>query len=169
LAETPGTTPDWAVPGKPPDLAHLFTMRAQLAPALDAGEGPLGRRTLNAVAEGTFFGPRLKGKINPGGGDWMLTRNGVRVVDARVVLRTDDGAVIHMSYGGRIMFPEQAVAALRDISRRHLIDPATYYFRTTPVFETGSEHYAWLNSIVCVGIGRLVEQGGVAYDVFALQ
>jgi hypothetical protein len=167
---TPDATalPQWAISSFVPALSHLFTIRAQLAPSLDAGEGPLGRRTLNAVERGEFQGARLKGEINPGTGDWMLTRNEVRVVDARLVLRTDDGALIHMSYGGRIMFPATTLAALRDLSRRHLIDPADYYFRTTPLFETGAERYSWLNGIVCVGCGRLIENGGVAYDVFEL-
>jgi len=149
-----------------PALVHLFTMSAELAPSLDAGEGPLGRRTLNAVSRGRFSGANLSGEINPGTGDWMLTRNGVRVVDARVVLQTDDGALIHMSYGGRIMIPNDLIDEVRDLSRRHLIDPARYYFRTTPVFETGSEKYSWLNGVVSVGIGRMVEGGGVSYDVF---
>src|SRR5829696_8004848 len=89
-----------------PGMVHLFTMRATLAAGLDGGDGPLGRRTLNTVAHGDFAGERLRGVINPGTGDWMLTRNNIRVVDARVVLQTDDGAVIHMRYGGRIMFPD---------------------------------------------------------------
>ena len=99
----------------------------------------------------------------------MLTRNKIRVVDARVVLRTDDGALIHMSYGGRITFPDGLEEALRDPSTRHLIDPANYYFRTTPLFETGAAGYAWINGIVAIGSGRLIEGGGVAYDVFELQ
>lgn len=155
-------------PAAPPGLAHLFTMRATLAPGLDGGEGPLGRRTLNAVARGEFRGRRLRGEINPGTGDWMLTRNKVRVVDARVVLRTDDGALIHMSYGGRIVFPDEIEPALRDASSRHLIDPGKYYFRTTPTFETGAPQYAWINGIVAVGSGRLIEAGDVAYDIFEL-
>jgi len=162
-------TTEWAVPTSKPGLLHLFTMRATLAPGLDGGEGPLGRRTLNAVAKGEFLGERLRGEINPGSGDWMLTRNKIRVVDARVVLRTDDGAVIHMSYGGRIMFPDELGEAVRDPSNRHLIDPSKYYFRTTPLFETGAAQYAWINGIVAVGSGRLIEGGGVAYDVFELQ
>lgn len=99
----------------------------------------------------------------------MLTRNNIRVVDARVVLRTDDGALIHMSYGGRIMFPDELGEAIRDPSRRHLIDPSRYYFRTTPLFETGAPRYGWINGIVAIGCGRMIEGGGVAYDVFELQ
>jgi hypothetical protein len=48
-------TPDWVTPGKGPELVHLSTMRAQIALSFDAGEGPLGRRTLNAVAKGEFL------------------------------------------------------------------------------------------------------------------
>jgi uncharacterized protein DUF3237 len=161
-------TTSWAIPADVPGLKHLFTMRATLAPGLDGGDGPLGRRTLNAVAKGEFHGERLSGELNPGTGDWMLTRNRIRVVDARVVLRTDDGALIHMSYGGRITFPDELEKAVRDLSNRHLIDPAKYYFRTTPLFETGAAQYAWLNAIVAIGKGRLIEDGGVAYDVFEL-
>lgn len=158
----------WDVPAAAPGLRHLFTMRADLAAGLDGGEGPLGRRTLNAVAKGEFRGERLRGEINPGTGDWMLTRNKVRVVDARVVLLTDDDAVIHMSYGGRIMFPDSLGEAVRATATRHLIDPAQYYFRTTPIFETGAPQYDWINGIVAVGRGRLIEGGGVAYDIFEL-
>jgi hypothetical protein len=33
------------------------------------------------------------------------------------------------------------------------VDPALYYMRTTPRFETGDARYAWLNGIVCVASG----------------
>jgi hypothetical protein len=54
---------------------------------------------------------------------------------------------------------------VRDPARRHLIDPAGYYMRTTPSFETGAERYGWLNDLVCVATGRLTEQG-LTYEVF---
>ena len=157
-------TPEWTPPAAPA-LAHLFTMQATLAPGLDGGEGPLGRRTLNAAAQGEFRGHRLRGEINPGTGDWMLTRNKISVVDARVVLRTDDGALIHMSYGGRIVFPDELGPALRDASRRHLIDSSKYYFRTTPTFETGAPQYDWLNRIIAIGIGDRPPDGPI-YNIF---
>ena len=37
--------------------------------------------------------------------------------------------------------------------------PREMYFRTTPVFETGSQKYAWLNRIVAVGIGETAPTG----------
>jgi hypothetical protein len=69
-----------------------------------------------------------------------------------------------MSYGGRLVRPPALRADLADPVRRARLDPASYYFRTNPLFETGAAQYAWLNDIVCVGIGYLIE-GGIAYKV----
>ncbi|MFJ8075353.1 DUF3237 family protein [Streptomyces sp. NPDC096176] len=38
-----------------------------------------------------------------------------------------------------------------DPDQRYQINPADYYFRTNPLFETGAEPYAWLNGTVCIG------------------
>ena len=43
-----------------------------------------------------------------------------------------------------------------------------YYFRTNPLFETGDERYAWLNTIVAVGKGRTGD-GGVIHEIFAVK
>jgi hypothetical protein len=34
------------------------------------------------------------------------------------------------------------------------VDPGEYYFRTTPIFETGARDYLWLNGIVAVAAGE---------------
>lgn len=72
-----------------------------------------------------------------------------------------------MTYGGRWITPPEARAAMADPIERYKVDPSRYYFRTQPLFETGSAAYAWMNDIVCVGTGYLVE-GAVAYKVFEL-
>lgn len=119
---------------------------------------------MNAVASGAFYGERLKGRVNPGTGDGMLTRGGVHIVEARLVLVCDDGALIQMTYGGRIWFDPSVMGRLADTASRHQIDPRQYYFRTSPTFETGHPAYQWLNGVAAVGVGRLIEGGGVAYD-----
>jgi hypothetical protein len=146
--------------------APLFTMRAELGQRRDAGPGPNGRRSYNAVTRGRFEGPRMRGEILPGSADWMLVRpDGTMIMDARAVLLTDDGAVIHMSYGGRIIIPPALTDKVRDPDERERVDPASYYLRTLPTFETGDGKYGWLNNIVCVGKGFLLTDG-VGYDVF---
>ena len=54
------------------------------------------------------------------------------------------------------------------IRQREIVDPAEYSFRTTPVFETGSEKYGWLNPIIAVGVGGRTPRG-VAYTVYAMR
>ena len=144
----------------------LFTLRAELGSREDAGPGPIGSRSYNAVVRGTFDGERLRGEVLPGSADWMLVRpDGTIAMDARAVLKTDDGAVIHMSYGGRILIPPELLAEVRDPARREGLDRSRYYLRTQPTFETGAGAYGWLNNVVAVGKGFLTA-GGVGYDVF---
>ncbi|WP_431044759.1 DUF3237 domain-containing protein [Streptomyces sp. P1-3] len=144
---------------------HLFDIVIDLNPRLTFGDGPFGRRTLFGAAGGSFEGPSLYGDVLPGGGDWALFRpDGSMALDVRLTLRTHDGALVHMTYGGRWITPPEWRSDIADPVRRYQVDPAHYYFRTNPLFETGAERYAWLNDIVCVGSGYLIE-GGIAYKV----
>jgi hypothetical protein len=145
--------------------AHLFDIVVDLDPPLNIGTGPSGRRVLFGAAGGSFEGPRLRGEVVAGGGDWALLRpDGAMTLDVRLTLRTHDAALVHMTYGGRFITPPDLREDMADVGNRHEIDPARYYFRTNPLFETGAKRYAWLNDIVCVGSGYLVE-GGIAYKV----
>jgi len=89
--------------------------------------------------------------VLPAGGDWTLLRaDGVLELDLRITLETDDGALIHMtSFGLRYGSPEVIAA----IARGQSVDPSTYYFRTTPRFETSHPKYAFLNRLVAVSSG----------------
>lgn len=150
------------------DLAtrHLFDIVVDLDPRLNFGAGPVGQRVLFGATNGSFEGPRLRGEVLRGGGDWALFRaDGAMALDVRLSLRTHDGELIYMTYGGRWVTPQHLRAEMADPARRTQVDPAGYYFRTNPLFETGSQTYAWLNDIVCVGKGYLVE-GAVAYKIF---
>jgi hypothetical protein len=150
-------------PEAPPRLALLFTLAARVGPFVDAGMLPQGQRRIHPIEGGEFAGPRLRGRVLPTGGDWMLVRpDGVAVLDVRATLQTDDGAVVYMRYGGYRHGAPEVMAAL---SRGEPVDPSTYYFRISPTFETGADGYAWLNRIVAVGIGRRVPAGPI-YTVY---
>jgi hypothetical protein len=153
----------------PIQTAHLFDLVADVDDRIDFGDGPLGRRILDRVRSGTFAGERLRGTVLPGSGDWLLFRpDGGMTIDARVTLLTDDGSHISMTYGGRVVVPDDVRPAIRDLDHRHTIDPGRYYMRSTPVFETGAPRYRWLNDVVAIGSGYLVEGGGVGYRVWAV-
>lgn len=147
------------------ETRYLFDIVIDLEPRLDFGGGPLGQRVLFGARGGSFNGPRLHGDVLSGGGDWALfRRDGTMVLDVRLTLRTHDDALVLMTYGGRWVVPPDLRDAISDPARRHEVDPDRYYFRTTPLFETGAEPYAWLNDLVCVASGYLLE-GGVGYRV----
>jgi hypothetical protein len=78
------------------------------APKRNIGDGPLGLRILFGAAGGTFEGPRLRGEVVPGGGDWALFRaDGAMSLDVRPTLRTHDSALVQMTYGGRWITPPE--------------------------------------------------------------
>jgi hypothetical protein len=126
-------------------------MSADLAEAQDVGATPQGNRRIYYVTGGTFEGPKLKGEVLPGGGDWALVRpDGAVQLDVRATLRTEDGELIYTTYRGII---------------RGAPDSPDFYFRTAPMYETASEKYGWLNQIVAVGVGKLTSKG-VSYSVY---
>ena len=133
-------------------------------PMRNAGDGPFGTRGLAVVTGGSFEGPRLKGKIWAGGGDWFLDGpDGVRRLDARVTFETDDGALIYVQYYA-VNRPDEGRPGpqLGEIS-----EYGDRYWMTAPRFETGDERYAWLNGLVCVAEGKRTETGPT-YRVYAV-
>ena len=143
---------------------HLFTLTADVPKIVDLGATPNGSRRIATVTGGTFKGERLQGTIQPTpGGDWLLLRpDGATVLDVRVTLETDDQQLIYMTYRGLRHGPAEVMARL---AKGEAVDPSTYYFRTTPVFETASPKYDWLNRIISVATGRR-EASGPVYEVF---
>lgn len=143
---------------------HLFTLTADVPGIVDLGATPQGTRRIATVSGGTFRGERLSGKIQAvPGGDWILVRpDGATILDVRVTLETDDRQLIYMTYRGVRHGPAEVMARL---AKGEVVDPASYYFRTTPVFETASPKYDWLNRIVSVATGRREARGPV-YEVY---
>jgi hypothetical protein len=88
---------------------HLFTITEKLPPTLELGDTPAGNRRVFTVSGGQFAGDRLRGKILPqASSDLLLVRpDGSFQLDARLILQTDDGALILMTYRGvRYASPE---------------------------------------------------------------
>jgi hypothetical protein len=138
----------------------LMTLRVIVATPQDVGAVPHGARRIVPIGGGDFEGPRLRGTVLPGGSaDWLLLRaDGVLELDLRVTLRTDDGALILMKSFGLRHGPPEVIAA---IGRGETVDPGSYYFRTTPRFETAHPTYAFLNRLVAVATGDRRAEGPV--------
>ncbi len=147
------------------DLRLLMTLQVVIAGAQKIGAVPHGTRVTAPIASGDFEGPRMRGKVLPGGGDWTLLRgDGVLELDLRITLETDDGALIHMTSFGLRHGPPEVIAAL---ARGESVDPSAYYFRTMPRFETGHPKYAFLNRLLAAATGDRRAEGPI-YTIYQI-
>jgi Protein of unknown function (DUF3237) len=148
-----------------PALRLLYTCRVAVGAPLVVGNGPHGARRIIPIQGGSFTGPRLSGRVLPGGADWQVVRSdGVTELEARYTLETDDGALIYVFNPGIRTGPK---AVMEGLAGGDKCDSGEYYFRTRPVFETGAAQYQWLHAIVAVATGeRLVDEVIItAYEV----
>jgi hypothetical protein len=133
-----------------PELEHLFTITATTAMSGIVANGPAGTRVIVDASSGSFEGPKLKGTVHGPGGDWVTVRaDGSMLLDVRLLLKTDDGADILMEYKGVGL-------------------DGGKHITTAPMFQTGAEQYAWLNSVQAVARGA-TDGGAVTYDVYAVR
>lgn len=129
------------------------------------GTTPGYDRRIGEITGGRFEGERVHGKILSSGSDWQSLRSdGTTTINVRMVMQTDDGALIGMTYQGMRHGPKEVMERL---GRGENVNPSEYYFRITPYFETSSEKYGWLNRIVSVGYGARMA-GGALYQVFEI-
>lgn len=145
---------------------HLFTLTMKLPPTLELGDTPAGNRRVFTVSDGQFAGERLRGEVLPQASSDLLLLRADRSYqqDVRLILRTDDSALILMTYRG-VRYASPDVDAR--IARGEQVAATDYYLRTAPFFETSSSQYAWLNQIVSIGVGER-EAGGVRYEIFEI-
>jgi hypothetical protein len=131
----------------------LFVMRLDVRKLQVVGATPSGFRRIGVVPGGSFEGERLSGDVLDGGSDWQTVRSdGATTLNVRLVLKTKDDALIGMKYQGVRHGPPDVVAR---IERGEAVDPASYYFRTNPLFETAAAKYDWINRVVAIGIGPI--------------
>lgn len=144
---------------------------AKAAPVV-MGQTPWRNRRHSAIVGGTLSGEWLNGTVLPEGGDWSelgVEPNGsaVTLLNVNSIWQTDDGALIHVSYSGRLYIPAAVLPRFRDPTQIDLLTPDQYYFRIQPTFETADPRYGWLNRLVAIGYGRRTATG-VTYEVHAI-
>ncbi len=135
-----------------PEFEYLGTLRAETGARTVAKNGPQGTRTIVQIVSGRFEGPRVKASVQIPSGDWITNRaDGSYRLDVRLTLKTDDGAVILVTYNG-IGQTTDAGASLR----------------AAPLFETGDSRYTWLSRLQAVAVGERVGTK-ITYDIYALK
>lgn len=135
------------------ELIPLGTADIGISPIMIPGT-PSGTRVIVEIASVDFRGERLRAKLKgAAAADWaVVSPAGVGLQDVRFTLETDDGALIYVTYNGRV-----------DVSQG--LEGATAY--TAPRFETGDERYAWLNRIQAVAKG-VISEGVLRYELYEL-
>ena len=88
----------------PPTVEFAFDDRVTLEPAVVLGESALGHRQFIAITGGTVTGPKLEGRVLPGGHDFQLTyaASDCTQLSADYFLKAEDGAVIHVFNEGLV-------------------------------------------------------------------
>jgi hypothetical protein len=135
-----------------PPLDFVFELSVDVGAPVELGEVPAGRRRFVPVTGGVFAGPRLSGRVMPGGGDWQVIRpDGVAELEARYMLEAADGARIGVVSRGLRHGPEKIMQRL---AAGETVDPALYYFRTAFRFTPPSGRHDWLGRSIFVGLGE---------------
>ena len=131
-----------------PDLTFVFEIHAEVTPPQHVGRGPDEVLEVYPIVGGTVDGPRLRGTVTGVGADWAVTRGAVTEIEARYLIRSDDGALIDV------------------VNRGVYRDEGAYYF-TTPVFRTDAPAHRWLTETVFVGAAREAD-GAAIITVYAV-
>ena len=102
----------------------LFTLDLEIQVS-SLGDTPYGRRRMFHFDGGSFDGPKLKGKVLPGGGGWsLIRRDDVMEVDARLILETNDNHQIYAAWKGLRYGPKEVMDRLyRDCRPGSLLFP----------------------------------------------
>ena len=145
---------------------HLITLTLDVdfAGVVRVGMTPAGHRGIAGVTGGRFDGERLKGTVRPGH-DWFVTRpDGALVIDVRLLLDTDDGATIYLTYQGRMTGSDEVMTRFR---KGEQLAPTDYSLAIVARFECGAPGYSWLNDVVAAGAGEQTPSGPI-YTIFEI-
>ena len=148
----------------------LMEFSASVLPELKIERDRRGRKlSICHFSGGTFLGPRLRGTLLPGGGDWAEYESKQLLrIHVKGTLKTHDEALIFLQYTGIWRTkPGVLQKVLSENGHKHFRKNENY-LRVFASFETDAPAYSWLNEILAIGIGRK-SATGVVYEFHELQ
>ena len=144
---------------------YLMTIYAPLDPG-QAVDSTL--QVYNVRPGGWVKGPQINGTIVAPSGDWLrVMPSGVSRLDVRATIKTDDGALIYITYNGIIKGTKESQDRA---NKGDVLTSNDLYFVIAPTMQTSAKKYAWLNDVQC--IGKMVEvkhDSYVKYDIFVVR
>ncbi|MFM1752591.1 MAG: hypothetical protein RL119_1553 [Actinomycetota bacterium] len=130
------------------ELIPLCVATVSLAETINVSSSLVIGEVTGMEVKGERLNAKLKGHA---AADWLqISPEGYGTLDVKVTMETEDGALIHATYSGRLQFDTGAVYA-------------------TPLFHTGDERYTWLNRIQAVAKGTFSAPGTLVYDMYELR
>lgn len=119
-----------------PQASLAYEAVVDIGPREPLGASALGERFIVPILGGQFEGPRLRGRVLPGGADRQCLRpDGVKELDALYEMQTEDGTVITVH--NRVIIDERA--------------QPERYVRSTIRLQAPDGPHEWLNRRVFVG------------------
>ncbi len=161
-------------------MGHAKSFPYSLEPLFSVGWGQLMlQRIGHPVPEGildnlSFGGGRIEegGKVagefrREGSGRIVMRTDGVGIIDVRATLETTDGALISVTYHGRV---DLGVDGYQRYLKDGFPPQDTIPLPMAVHFHTTHPNYLWLNRLQGLGVG-LIEpaRSVIAYDVYAVR
>lgn len=146
-----------------PALHFEFTATITLGPIVELGLVAGVRKRIVPITGGSFSGPRIRGEVLSGGGDWQsILPDGSAQVRALYTLKAEDGTMIGITNAGIRRGPPQVLARL---AAGEDVDPSLYYFRAAPTFDVVDGPHQWLKENLFVAVG-VRHPNSVSIDCF---
>lgn len=159
-----------------PNLSFLYRLECNIAEEINVGaaHGTGVNRSIMNILEDEIHGPKIKGKVLPGGADWLTTIEGTHsmTLDARYTVRTDDGHHIFVQAHG-LYRPGPGTEYASDVEKNPSMEPKETVTQDDVEFfshlrlEAGDGPYNWLNGLVCTGV-MCCTKNRIVIDVYYL-
>ena len=148
-----------------PSLEYVFEIRAAVAPPLRIGRSVAEELHFTPITGGAVTGPRLTGRVLPGGGDWWVGRGTLCQLDARYLIEAEDGAVIDVVNRG---YWRPEAGAEQQVLTGEPVTESELYYRTAFTFQTDAAAHRWLAESQFIGMAR-AEPDAVCIRVFRIE
>lgn len=150
----------------PPVLSHFASIAVEVAPPIDLGAGEGEHRRIVPILGGRVEGPRLSGRILPGGADFQVLRSPTLTeLEARYAIETDDGDRVYVENFG---IRSGSTADIARLVEGEPVEPSRIYFRSNPRLSSAAPLWSWLASRLFIARGaRLPDRVGL--EVFLVE
>jgi hypothetical protein len=149
------------------EIAPVCSWSAAIDRSVPIGDTAEGLLSVGYLTEGRVTGPRIVGTLVGGSADWaVVRRDGILRPHVNLLINTDDGATIMVTYDGFVDFGPDGYEKRRRGERVGSSQP-----RTLVRMLSEAPAYAWVNRSPFFGVGLLEYTDGrgvITYDIYEI-